>query len=424
MTDQAAQVKERNRSPLGASYWRLWSSAGLSNLADGVFKIALPLLAVRLTQSPTLIAGLTVVATVPWLLFALTAGALADRLDRRKLMLWANLSRSLLPAALAAAMLLGFGSIWALYVVALMVGVAETLYDTSAQSIMPQIVDRDQLSRANGRLYAVELTANQFIGPPLGGLLVAISVVAGLAVPAALWLAAVGVLLLVPGAYRIQREQSTTLRFDIGEGLRFLWNHKILRTLAMMTGVFNFASSAAFAVLVLFAVGPDSDMKLSGVGFGLLLTSSAIGAFVGSFISEWAESKLGRSKALTLAVLGVALFVGAPAVTDNPYFLGPILFLGGILIVLWNVITVSLRQRITPDNLLGRVNSAYRLLAWGTMPLGAAAGGLLAQWLGLQNMFATMGALTLALLTMMPILTDKAIAAAEDDPSNGPNAER
>lgn len=413
MTGPAAQVKELERAPLGASYWKLWTSSGLSNLADGVFKIALPLLAIQLTQSPTLVAGLTVAATLPWLLFALTAGALADRLDRRKLMLWANLSRAMLPAVLIAVVLLDLGSIWALYVVALMVGVAETLYDTSAQSILPQMVHRDQLSRANGRLYAVELTANQFVGPPLGGLLVALGVVAGLAVPAALWLAAVGGLLLVPGAFRIEREQKTTLRFDIGEGLRFLWHQKILRTLGVMTGVFNFASSAAFAVLVLFAVGPASAMKLSEVGFGLLLTTSALGAFVGSFISEWAEAKLGRSKSLALTILGSALLVGAPAVTDNPYILGAILFVGGMLIMLWNIITVSLRQRIAPARLLGRVNSAYRLLAWGTMPLGAAAGGLLAQWLGLQAMFGIMGVLTLALLGMMPILTDKAITAAD-----------
>jgi MFS family permease len=413
MTGHVVEVTELGRAPLGASYWKLWTSSGLSNLADGVFKIALPLLAVQLTQSPTLIAGLTVAATLPWLFFALTAGALADRLDRRKLMLWANVGRAVLPAVLVAVVLLDLGSMWALYVIALMVGVAETLYDTSAQSILPQVVHRDQLSRANGRLYAVELTANQFVGPPLGGLLVAVGVLAGLAVPAALWLAAVGGLLLVPGVFRIEREQKTTLRFDIGEGLRFLWHQKILRTLAVMTGVFNFASSAAFAVLVLFAVGPASEMKLSEVGFGLLLTTSALGAFVGAFIAERAEAKLGRSKSLALTVLGSALLVGAPAVTNNPYILGALFFVGGMLIMLWNIITVSLRQRIAPARLLGRVNSAYRLLAWGTMPLGAAAGGLLAQGLGLQAMFGIMGALTLALLGMMPILTDKAINAAD-----------
>lgn len=407
------QVRKRSRVPLGASYWRLWTSTGLSNLADGVFKIALPLLAIQFTQSPTLIAGLAVAASLPWLLFALTAGALADRLDRRKLMLAANFTRSALLALLTAIILLDLGTLWALYVIALLVGVTETLYDTSAQSIMPQIVQRNQLSRANGRLYAVELTANQFVGPPLGGLLVAAGVALGFVVPAALWLLAVGALFLVPGSFRIEREQKTTLRFDIAEGLRFLWNQRILRTLAVMTGVFNFASSAAFAVFVLFAVGPASVMGLSEVGFGVLLTASALGAFAGSFISEWAESKLGRSRSLALTIAGGALFVGAPAITDNPYVVGGIFFVGGMLIMLWNVITVSLRQRIAPNRLLGRVNSAYRLLAWGTMPLGAATGGLLAHWFGLQTMFGIMGLLTVALLGLMPILTDKAIDAAD-----------
>ncbi|WP_458115195.1 MFS transporter [Arthrobacter sp. D2-10] len=364
MAGDPLEVNNQTRMPLGAPYWNLWTASGLSNLADGVFKIALPLLAIQFTQSPTLIAGLSFVATLPWLLFTLTAGALADRLDRRRLMLTANTARAVLPALLVAVILFDLGSIWVLYVTALLVGVAETLYDTSAQSIMPQVVHRDQLSRANGRLYAVELTTNQFIGPPLGGFLVAAGVIGGFLVPAALWLAAVGALFLVRGNFRIEREQKTTLRHDIAEGLRYLYNQKILRTLAVMTGTFNFASSAAFALFVLFAVGPASAMQLSEVGFGILLTTSALGAFLGSFIAEWAERLLGRSKSLALTILGGSFFVGAPALTDNPYILGFVFFVGGALVMLWNVITVSLRQRITPDRLLGRVNSAYRLLAW------------------------------------------------------------
>ncbi|WP_156109956.1 MFS transporter, partial [Cryobacterium sp. MLB-32] len=141
-----------------------------------------------------------------------------------------------------AVLLLGISSIWALYCVAFLVGVSETIYDTSAQSILPQIVQRDQLSRANGRLYAVELTANQFAGPPLGGMLMAFGAIAGFAVPATLWLIAVGALFLVPGKFRIDRLNKTTLRVDIAEGLRFLWHQRILRTLAVMTGMINFAS--------------------------------------------------------------------------------------------------------------------------------------------------------------------------------------
>ncbi|MFD1499777.1 MFS transporter, partial [Streptosporangium lutulentum] len=177
-TDDRTQAGERRVSragppPLGIAYWRLWTSSGLSNLADGIFKIALPLVAIRFTDSPTLIAGLTFALTLPWLLFALQAGALADRLDRRRAMLCANTVRAVLLAALTLTVVVGIGSIWALYIIAICVGVAETVYDTSAQSILPQVVSRDLLSRANGHLHAAELAANQFVGPPLGGFLVA-----------------------------------------------------------------------------------------------------------------------------------------------------------------------------------------------------------------------------------------------------------
>lgn len=398
---------------LGAPYWWLWGASGLSNLADGILKVALPLVAIQFTQSPSLIAGLAFALTLPWLLFALPAGALADRFDRRRIMLGANVLRAAMLGLLAAAVVVDLGSIWVLYAVALGIGVAETLYDTSAQSILPQIVDRNQLSRANGRLYAAELTANQFIGPPLGGLLAAAGAAAAFATPAGMWLCAVGVLLLVRGNFRIAREEPSTMRADIAEGLRFLYHHRILRTMAVMTGGFNFASTAAFAVIVLFAVGPTSAMGLSEAAFGVLLTTTAAGSLVGSFIAERIEQRLGRSRALILTILTGALLFVALALTSNPYWIGAALFLEGISIVLANVIMVSLRQRITPDRLLGRVNSGYRLVAWGTMPLGAAAGGLLAELFGLQIMFGIMGLLVLGLLALMPILNDKALDEAE-----------
>lgn len=400
---------------LGAPYWRLWGASGLSNLADGILKVALPLVAIQFTQSPSLIAGLAFALTLPWLVFALPAGALADRFDRRRIMLGANMLRALMLGLLVAAVVVDLGSIWLLYAVALGMGIAETLYDTSAQSILPQLVDRNQLSRANGRLYAAELTANQFIGPPLGGLLAAVGAAAAFATPAGLWVCALGVLLLVRGNFRIAREEPTTMRADIVEGLRFLAGHRILRTMAVMTGGFNFASTAAFAVLVLFAVGPTSAMGLSEAAFGVLLTTTAAGSLVGSFIAERIEQRLGRSRSLALTILTGAPLIGAPALTSNPYIIGAAFFIGGISIVLANVIMVSLRQRITPDRLLGRVNSGYRLVAWGTMPLGAAVGGLLAELFGLQIMFGIMALLVLGLLALMPILNDKALDEAELD---------
>lgn len=407
---------------LGAAYWRLWTSAGLSNLADGVVKIVLPLVAIDFTRSPALIAGLTFAFTLPWLLFALPAGALVDRMDRRTVMLGANVARAALLAVLVIAVAVHVGSIWALYVVALAVGTAETLYDTASQSILPQIVARDQLSRANGRLYAVELSANQFVGPPLGGVLVAAGTVAAFVTPVALWIVAVGVLLLVRGRFRLPRAERTTLRADIVEGLRYLRDHTLLRRLAGMVGLFNFTGNAILGVFVLYAVGPGSAMHLSSQGYGILLTAFAVGSLLGSFCTEWVERRLGPARSLLLCVFGNLVMAVVPALTANVYVIGAAFVVDGVGIMVWNVITVSLRQRITPDRLLGRLNSCYRLLAWGTMPLGAAAGGALAQFLGLRPVFLVMTAVTMLGLWGMRGVTDRAMAAAEHAQDDGATA--
>jgi MFS family permease len=398
---------------LGGAYWRMWTSSGLSNLADGVLKVALPLVALDFTRSPALIAGLTFAFTLPWLVFALPAGALVDRLDRRHAMLGANCIRATLLAALALGMLFDAGSIWALYVVALGVGVAETIYDTSAQSILPQLVRRDQLSRANGRLYAAELSANEFVGPPLAGFLVAAGAFVALAAPAGLWVVAVVMLLFVRGSFKVERGPRTTLRADIAEGLRFLWHNRLLRMFAIMVGVFNFATNATFAVFVLYAVGPGSAMGLSAQAFGVLLATLAAGSLVGSFAAESAERKLGRTRVLGASIVGGALTVGVPALTANPFLIGTAFFVGGVGLVISNVVMVSLRQRITPDHLLGRLNSSHRLVAWGSRPLGSVAGGVLAQLFGIRSVFAIMAVVMVLLLAGVRSLSDSAMADAE-----------
>ncbi|WP_307870910.1 MFS transporter [Micromonospora sp. C51] len=411
-TDAAPRPAEGG---LGGRFWRLWSASAVSNLADGIVKIALPLVAVGYSRSPLLVAGVAAAYSLPWLLFALPAGALADRLDRRRVMLAANTLRAALIGALALAAAFDAGSIWLLYLVALGLGIAETLYDTSAQSILPQVVTRDQLPRANGRLAAVELAANQFIGPPLAGFLIAAGVALALAGPAVLWALAVAALLLVAGRFRIERDEPTTMRADIAEGLRFLWRHRLLRTLATMVGTSNFITSGIFAVLVLYAVGPDSAIGLTEPGYGLLLTTIAAGIVLGSVATAKIEERLGRSRTLALSVLAMAAVVGVPALSTNPFVIGTVFFVGGLLLATWNVITISLRQRITPDRLLGRVNSGYRMLAWGSMPAGALVGGLLAEAFGLRAVFAILGSLTLTLLLGMFVVTDANIDAAERD---------
>ena len=408
---------------LGLPYWQLWSASSLSNLADGLVKVALPLVAITMTDSPGLVSGVTLAVTLPWLLFALPAGALADRVDRRIAMVTANVVRAIGVAVLAVAVALGLESspaaIWALYAVALLLGTAETIYDTCAQSILPQVVARDQLPRANGRLLAAELTANEFVGPPLGGLLVAAGVAAAFATPSALWAAAVGTLLLLRGSFAVPRtEERTTVRADVVEGLRYLWRHRLLRTLAAMTWLFNFATNATFAVFVLYAVGPHSTMGLTEVTFGLLFATIAAGNLIGALLADPIIRRLGRSRSLFLGILGGVGTVGIAAVTTIPLVIATAFLIGGFTNALWNVVAVSLRQRITPDRILGRINSSYRLVAWGTRPLGAAAGGLLGELLGLRAVFAIAAALILVALLGMTQVTDTAISTAEHESAN------
>jgi MFS family permease len=404
---------------LGVPFWRLWSASALSNLADGLVKIALPLVAVTVTNSPALVAGVALAVTLPWLLFALPAGALADRVDRRIAMLTADTVRAAAVAVLTVAVVLGLESsaaaIWVLYLVALLLGTAETVYDTCAQSILPQVVPRDRLPRANGRLIAAELTANEFVGPPLGGLLVAAGTAAAFATPAALWAVAVGALLLLRGGFSVPRKEPTTLRADVAEGLHYLWRHRLLRTLAAMTGLFNLATNATFAVFVLYAVGPDSAMRLTEATYGLLFATIAAGSLIGALLADPIIRRLGRSRSLFLGILGGVGTVGAPALTTSSLVIAAAFLIGGLSNALWNVVAVSLRQRITPDRILGRINSSYRLVAWGTRPLGAAAGGLLGELLGLRAVFAIAAGLILATLIGMAQVTDTAISIAEHD---------
>jgi len=215
-------------------------------------------------------------------------------------------------------------------------------------------------------------------------LLVAVGIAVSFVAPAALWAVAVGVLLLVRGQFRIQREQRTTIRADIAEGLRFLWRHRLLRTLAGITGLNNFATNATFAVFVLYAAGPNSAIGLTEAAYGLLFGTIAAGSLLGALLADRVERRLGPARTMTLSLLGGALMVAAPAFTSNPLLIAAGFFIAGAVAALWNVVAVSLRQRIVPDRIVGRVNSGYRLVAWGSRPLGAATGGLIGETLGLR----------------------------------------
>jgi MFS family permease len=399
---------------LGRNFHKALVASGFANLADGVFQVALPLLAVQLTRSPLLIAGVNLAARLPWLL-ALVAGALADRLDRRQTMVRVNLVRTVLLGGLALAVAADLASLPMLYAVALLLGCAETLFDTSAQSLLPAIVAREDLTTANSRLFAVELVANTFVGPPLGGLLAAAGLAVAMGAPALAYLAGAGCLALIAGSFRATgagQRGSSRLRDEIAEGARFVWRHQVLRPLAIMLGIENMAFAAVFSVFVLFAVEPG-PMGLSESGYGILLATLGVGSLLGTWLAVPCERRLGRVRTLVLSVVLNAASLAVFFLTTNPVLVGISLAVSGVGIVLWNVVTVSLRQRITPDRLLGRMNAAYRLVGWGTMPIGSVLGGVLASWLGLRPAFLVAAMITLATLVGFRWVTEEAVARAE-----------
>jgi MFS family permease len=327
-----------------------------------------------------------------------------------------NLARFALIGSLAVLVATDNEGLWALYLIAFALGVGETLFDTAAQSILPSVVEPDGLTRANGRLYVVELTANQFVGPPLGGVIVAASAAAALTGSAVAYLLAALALTTLVGNFRPERSGPTTrIRTDIVEGVRYLARHRVLRTMALATGLSNLASTAAFSVLPLYAVDPG-PMGLSKAGFGILLTTTAIGSVAAAPLVAPLEARLGRTGSLLLAAAVFPLSSLVPALTADRWAVGASFVTIGLSSVVWNVTTVSLRQRIAPDHLLGRVNAGYRLLAWGTMPLGAALGGVLGEALGLRGVFWVSAGLALACVPLLLSgVSDAAIRAAETD---------
>ena len=406
---------------LGRRFWTLLTSATASSLADGSFKVVLPLVARGLTDSPALIAGVSFTATLPWLVLALPAGALVDRGDRKRIMITADLARGLLVALLATLSATNLGLLPILYVVAFLAGTAETFYDTSAQALVPDVVFHGMLRRANSVSQVADQAANQFAGPALGGILVTVGAAIALATSSAVWFLAASALLILRGAFRAPRRAPARLREDMMTGLRFLWSSRVLRSICLCVGITNFAAAATMAIFVVYAVGPHSAMGLSAAHYGLLLTVPALGSIAGVLLVAPVGRVLGDRGLLAANALLQTVQITVPAATSAiiPVVAG--FFVGGIGVALWNVGTVSLRQRITPPGLLGRVVSSSRLIGWGALSLGALCGGLLAEVLPIRIVFTLMALITLSAVVWAPAWSKAAIDTESQRPDRGPS---
>lgn len=379
-----------------AAMRRLLWAAGISNVGNGVFAAAVPLLAVTVTRDPRLVSIVSAAAYLPWLLLSLPVGALVDRYDRVALMWRAQAAQAVIVGAVALLAAFGQIGIATLAIMAFLLGAGEVVVANATQAALPDLVAKPLLHRANGHLQTVTTIGMQFLGPPVGSLLFAVAVGLPFGMDAASFALSAALLATLP---RRPRPRTRTAVID---GLRWLAGHRLLRTLAALLGVNTFCWQLGNATLVLLAT---QTLHLDARGFGLLLAGAATGSVLGGLVSARLISRFGARNALLAALtVNVVIFVAIGA-SANALVLGALLAANGFVITLWSVVTVSLRQQIVPPELLGRVNSVYRLLGWGLIPLGALAGGLVAHHFGLRAPYPVAGVLRgAALLIALPVL--------------------
>lgn len=473
MSAQGEKPVERARTPLGGRYWRLWTASVVSNLGDGVGAIAFPWLASAVTRNPVLIAVITVARLLPWLVFTLPAGVLTDRLDRRRIMVWADVARAALTALIGGVVLAGRQdlpspeelasgaavptnlTVYGVLVGAvLLLGFAEVLRDNAAQTFLPALVRPEALERANGSLWGAEMVANSFVGPPVGSLLLGVGFTLPFFVNAGGFAVAAGLVFLIAGQFRARGTSPAASpasspgnwRGELKEGFLWLWHHELLRPMAVILGLLNGLGMMIWSTFVLFAQ-EDLDLEtglLTGVlgsvasffgfenvgalVFAILMMGGAVGGVIGSVLASRVSRGLGSGPSLYLTIVGgglAALGTGLATRWWIAFLMTAVITFTGML---WNVITVSLRQTIIPDHLLGRVNSVYRFFGWGMMPIGSLLGGAVVAagtaWVGraqgLRWPFYMVAAGHLALLIYAaPRLTTGKIEAARAGAQEG-----
>lgn len=381
---------------LPAAYWRLWWASAVDNVGDGVFTAAVPLLTVTLTRDPVLVSVVSAATYLPWLLLSLPAGALVDRRDRAGLMWRSQAVQAAIVAVVAVLIALGHLDIATLAVLGFGLSACEVVFATASLAILPDLVPGALLHRANGHQYAVANAGQLFIGPPLGSVLFAAAAVLPFGVDVASFVLSAALLATLPR--RPPRRVGTAMT----DGVRWLVRHRLLRTLAFVLAVNTFCFQLGNVTVVLLAT---QALHVGGRGYGLLLAGAAVGSVLGAVVNARLVARIGSLPALLAALSANVVLFTLIGLSPDAVVLGALLALNGFATTLWSVVTVSLRQQIVPAPVRGRVHSVYRMLGWGLMPLGALAGGFVADAFGVRAAFPVAGVLRgIALLAALPVL--------------------
>ena len=369
--------------PLGHDFSRIWSASLITNLVDGVLRLAAPLLAVSLTEDPILIGALSALGLLPWLFFAIPIGALVDRVDRRKALVIGNSLRAVIALFIAFAVSQDFINIWLLLISVFFFGICEVLVDTTSQAVLPQILDKSNYERGNSRLQISEVIVSQFAGAPLSGLLYAVSIALPFFFSTTGFILAGLLILLFPfeRAINVRKEGDAGqaklgLKGDIKFALNYLYQDKQIFSIVVITTLLGFFYSLSNAIAPLFIL---KELNVSPALFGVVLAIQGIGALAGSIAAPMVSKYLGRGKALAINVFFASLLVIFIGLSPNAYFFVAVSVLVGFTISVWNILLMSLYQSLIPPELYGRIHGARRTIVWGLMPLGALLGGVIAR---------------------------------------------
>ena len=402
---------------MGKAFNRLWSASLVSNLSDGVLLAAAPLLAITLTDNTILISLLGAMVMLPWLLFAIPIGTLVDRLDRRHILAGTNLLRSAVVGSLAFAIAADVVTIGLLIAAAFIIGTCEVAADTTSQSLIPQIVDKEQFEKANSRLQISETVVQGFIGAPFSGFLYALAIYIPFFFNSLGYVISAILALSMPIHFlqdmRNQKPQAEQNKFveDMKFGISYLYNHKLLRRIVLTTSMIGVCYSMSTATIVLFMI---KELDLPEPLFGLVLTVQGIGALAGAVVAPYASKKFGRSKVMTVGIFFSSFTLLVQGFSPNIYFFVLFSAFGAFTISQWNILLMSTYQSIIPNEIYGRIHGTRRTLVWGMMPIGSVLGGVLASYglrtpLYVGGLIATLIAISSIkfFLTIAPVKTEQ-----------------
>ena len=368
---------------MGPAFNRMWAASIVSNLADGVLGAAAPLLAIALTDNTVLISSLGAMVMLPWLLFAIPIGALVDRLDRRFILAGSNAIRAVIIGVVALGVATHHVTIYWLIAASFIIGVCEVAADTTSQSLIPQLLEKENFEKGNSRLSISETVVQGFIGSPLSGVLYAIAIYLPFFFNSFGYVVSALLALSIPIKYlqdvRTENAEKEKKNFiqDMKFGIQYLYNHKVLRRLVVTTSVIGVCYSMGTSTMVLFLV---EEMNMPKPLFGVILTIQGLGAIAGSIVAPKASKKFGRATMMTFGIFFSSLVLLGQGFSPNLFVFVALATFGAFTISQWNILLMATYQTVIPNELYGRIHGTRRTIVWGMMPFGSLIGGVLAHY--------------------------------------------